>query len=103
LNLNNLNKCVQLEVKRRTDHHTLLPRALSRSNCTADQPVYFHVHYGHLCSRYAKTRSELLYENICVYNGHVFMSVCSMFVYNTLRNAQNLKLYNVHAFTHSDV
>jgi len=31
------------------------------------------------------------------------MSVRSVFVYNTLRNAQNLKLYNVHAFTHSDV
>ena len=48
-NLNNLNECVQLEVKHRTDHPILFPRALFRPNCMTDHPVYYHVRiqYGH--------------------------------------------------------
>ena len=34
--MNKYNDCVQLEVKRRTDHPILFPRALSRPNCMTD-------------------------------------------------------------------
>ena len=34
--MNKYNECVQLEVKRRTDHPILFPRALSRPNCMTD-------------------------------------------------------------------
>ena len=42
-NLNIYNECVQLEVKRRTDHPILFPRALSYPNCMTGHPLYYHV------------------------------------------------------------
>ena len=35
--MNKYNECVRIEVKRRTDHPILFPRALSRPNCMTDR------------------------------------------------------------------
>ena len=63
-NLNNLNECIQFEVKHRTDHPILFPRALSRPNFMTDHPVYYHVRiqYGHCAPA---TQRQTFCDKLC--------------------------------------